>query len=193
MNKSSVLHPPWKSHTPQTPCRKSWCYGAPWRASQTASLWAARDRLEPKDNYLTQQCHSCVYEWRGSICATCGRQERCGRNRQDFRWRTVIWVEISYLETISGTKEIRIMKGRHEKWYGKDRCVFVPPVDEDAHEHQQTEDGESGDDSQRDHRPLLTLNTFHQPNPGLMAAVAVLWMREGRVCISRETTWCLTS
>lgn len=53
-------------------------------------------------------------------------------------------------------------------------CLFVPPVDEYSHQYQQTEDGESGDDSQRNDRPLLPLHTSDQPDPRLMAAVAAL-------------------
>lgn len=47
----------------------------------------------------------------------------------------------------------------------------VPPVDEDAHQHQQTDDGERGDHGQRDDRPGLHLHGAHQAHPGLVAAV----------------------
>lgn len=52
--------------------------------------------------------------------------------------------------------------------------MFVPPVDKDAHKYQQAKNGESGDDSQGNHGPLLQLDTFDQPDPRLVAAVAAL-------------------
>lgn len=53
-------------------------------------------------------------------------------------------------------------------------CASVPPVDEYAHQHQQTEDGESGDDGQGDDGTLLPLRAPDQPDPGLVAAVGAL-------------------
>lgn len=53
-------------------------------------------------------------------------------------------------------------------------CVCVPPVDEYAHQHQQTQDGESRDDSQGNDRPLLPLHASDQPDSRLVAAVAAL-------------------
>lgn len=54
-------------------------------------------------------------------------------------------------------------------------CACAPPVDEYAHQHQQTEDGESGDDRQRNDGPLLPLDTSDQPDARLVAAVSALW------------------
>lgn len=53
-------------------------------------------------------------------------------------------------------------------------CAGVPPVDEDAHQHQQTDDGERGDHGQRNHRPRLHLHGAHQAHPRLVAAVVAL-------------------
>lgn len=53
-------------------------------------------------------------------------------------------------------------------------CPCAPPVDEYAHQHQQAKDGESGDDSQGNDRPLLSLHALNEGNPGLVAAVAAL-------------------
>lgn len=50
----------------------------------------------------------------------------------------------------------------------------VPPVDEDAHQHQQTDDGERGDHGQRNNRPRLHLHGAHQAHPRLVAAVVAL-------------------
>lgn len=52
--------------------------------------------------------------------------------------------------------------------------VGVPPVDENAHQHQQAYDGERGDHSQRNNRPLLHLHGAHQAHPRLVAAVVAL-------------------
>lgn len=53
-------------------------------------------------------------------------------------------------------------------------CISVPPVDEYAHQHQQAEDGESGDNSQGNNCPLLPLYTSDQSDARLVAAVAAL-------------------
>ncbi len=52
---------------------------------------------------------------------------------------------------------------------------LIPPVDENPHQHQQTQDSERGDHSQRNNRPLVLLCASHHPDTRLRTAVTRLW------------------
>lgn len=52
---------------------------------------------------------------------------------------------------------------------------LIPPVDENPHQHQQTQDSERGNHSQRNNRPLLLLCASHHPDTRLRTAVTRLW------------------
>lgn len=118
---------------------------------------------------------------RECVCDTCSQQHGGRWSRYDFRWCAFICIKISRLETVSVTQRnwnISAMFREHcFRVYvcGCFMCVCAPPVDEYAHQHQQTEDGESGDDSQRNDGPLLPLDTSDQPDARLVAAVSALW------------------
>ncbi len=52
---------------------------------------------------------------------------------------------------------------------------LIPPVDENPHQHQQTQDSERGYHSQRNNRPLVLLCASHHPDTRLRTAVTRLW------------------
>ncbi len=52
---------------------------------------------------------------------------------------------------------------------------LIPPVDENPHQHQQTQHSERGDHSQRNNRPLVLLCASHHPDTRLRTAVTRLW------------------
>lgn len=94
--------------SPQTPWRRCWWCAAPLRASQTASLSAARDRLQPKSEHFSVRLALWLWTVYNKtllrVCVTCGQQHGCRWSRYDFRWCSVIWVEICGLETVSVTQ-----------------------------------------------------------------------------------------
>lgn len=109
------------------------------------------------------------------MTVTCGEQQRGGRGRDDFRRRAVVGVEVSRLETVPVTRTSPKNKNvsKCEQMSALLQCV--PPIDQDAHQHQQTQDGESGDHGQRNDGPLLPLHTADQPDVRFVTAVASLW------------------
>lgn len=68
----------WTFNSLQTPWRRCWWCAAPWRASRTASLSAARGRLQPKSEHLSAW-YGCLWyrndnkvlQVSVSVCVTC--------------------------------------------------------------------------------------------------------------------------
>lgn len=106
---------------------------------------------------------------------TWGQQQGRGRGRSHLGCGAIVRVEMSHLDAVSVTGRRKKLKGlARSDAHGHRERARVPPVDEDAHQHQQTHGGERGDDGQRDDSALLHLHGSHQAHARLVAAVVAL-------------------